>query len=194
MAEGRETALEWLRRDPATQTDAMARLVVDRARSERDPKVLSGMIENLGWILPKQPAAFTILESAAKLHDAGVREALISAFKEQKVAADHRTPGLLAGILRQNPDDPETQQLVLGLFLKSKRSQPAPGVTQLLENPEVLTEITVIERRGRPAEAVKAAEVLQEAYSAAGSNKDALASVVAKQAAGRLPRLPSVIS
>jgi hypothetical protein len=190
LADGRVTALEWLGRDPATQTDAMARLVVERARSERDPKVLAKMIENLDWILLRQPGAFTILESAAKIHDPGVREALIRTLKEQKVAADPRTPALLVGILRRNPDDPETQQLALGLFAKSKRSQPAAPLSKLLENPEVLTEIAVIARRGRPAEAVKAAEVLQEAYSAAGSNKDALASVVDKQAAARLAQLP----
>jgi hypothetical protein len=190
LADGRVSALEWLGRDPATQTDAMARLVVEGARSERDPKVLAKMIGNLDWILPRQPGAFTILQSAANVHDSGVREALISTFKAPKVAEDHRTPALLVGILRRNPDDPETQQLALGLFGNSKRSRSAPLPTKLLENPEVLTEIAVIARRGRPAEAVKAAEVLQEAYKASGNNKDALASLVAKQAAARLARLP----
>jgi HEAT repeat protein len=188
--EGRVTALEWLNRDPATQTDAMAQLVVKQAHGERDPKVLAKMIESLDWILSMQPEAFTILESAAKIPDPGVREAIINAFKDPKVAEDHRTPGLLVGILRQNLDNPETQQLALELFAISKRSRPTPLPTGLLENPEVLTEIAVIAKRGRPPEAVKAAEVLQKAYQSAGNNKDALASLVSKQAAARLAQLP----
>jgi cellulose synthase operon protein C len=170
FSRARMTALDWLDRDPATQTDAMAKLVLSLARSETDTQVLASAVPNFGWILQDEPSAFGLLASLARRKDTAIQEALFQVLTGDAFGRDPRTPELVMSILKHDPDDPETQQRVLDLVAgpdaNSRRQTGKITAEALQANPAVLAWIAVIGRRGGPAEAIESSRILSQAFAA----------------------------
>jgi hypothetical protein len=166
--QARTTALDWLDRDPVTQTGGMAKLVLSVARSETNAQVLASVIPNFGWILPYDPSAFDVLAWLARKKDSAVQQAIFEVLKQDAFGRDPRTPDLVVSILKQNLDDPETQERVLELIAgpgADSRSQTGKLTAQALQsNPAVLVCVAVIGRRGGPAEAIESSRILSEAF------------------------------
>ncbi len=165
----RTTALDWLDRDPVTQTDAMARLILSVAGSENDPQVLASAVADFGWILQEEPSAFDVLASVARRKDAAIQEAVFELLKQDTFGRDPRTAELVTSILKQDPDDPETQQRILDLVEgpgAASRSRSGKITAHALQsNPTVLAWVAVIGRRGGPAEAIESSRILSSAFT-----------------------------
>jgi HEAT repeat protein len=191
----RMTALDWLDRDPVTQTDAMAKLVLTVARSERDTHVLASAVPNFGWILQDEPSAFGLLASLASRKDSAIQEAVFQVLKGDIFGRDPRTPELVISILKQDSDDPETQQRVLGLVAGPEAdSQGQRGrvtAEALQSNPAVLAWVAVIGRRGGPAEAIESSRILSQAFTATRQG-GILRSQVHERMEAELAKLPSL--
>jgi HEAT repeat protein len=191
--EARMTALEWLERDPATQTDGMATRILLLTKTETQTQILAKAISNFGWMLPYEPSAFNVLASLAKRKDPALQEAVFEVLKQDTFAKDRRTPGLVIGILKRDPDNPEIQQDVLDLLSGARTSRRgAPGrqtAKALRGNADVLAWVGVISRRGLPAEAVEASRILSQTYSEARNGED-LQQQVQKKMEPLLAQLP----
>lgn len=189
----RMTALEWLERDPATQTDVMARQVLSLAQSESQPQVLAKAISNFGWVLPEESSAFNSLALLAQKKDPAIQEAIFEVLKQDAFGRDPRTPGLVMSILKQDPDNPETQQRVLDLVAGTGASSRSPGgkiTAEALEsNPAVLAWVAVIGRRGGPAQAIQSSHILSQAFTEPGQG-GALREQVDKRMEAELAKLP----
>lgn len=191
----RAAALDWIERDPVTQTEKLAALMLDRARTEDQPKVLAKFVSNLGWIIPKYSSAYETLRALARNQTADVQEALFELLRQKQIETDPRTPELFARIMRDNRDDPNTHQRVMALLLEpqaTESNQERTIARELRKNQQVLVEVAVIARRGHPAEAVKASAILEKAYAEAGSKKEELRRAVEAGLAARLAQLPPV--
>jgi HEAT repeat protein len=166
----RMTALDWLDRDPATQTDEMTKLVLSLTRTESEPAVLAKAIANFGWILPEEPSTFNELAWLAQRKDPATQDAIFQALKQQSFGRGPRTPALVVSILKQAPDNPETQQRFLDLVAgpTSARSRLGKVMAQSLQsNPEVLAWVAVIGRRGGSAQAIESSHILAQAFASA---------------------------
>ncbi len=191
----RVTALDWLHRDPRTQTDAMAKLVLASARSGKNSQVLASEISNFGWILPDEPSAFDLLASLARQQDPSIQQATFEALKGDAFGRDPRTPALVISILKRNPDNPETQQRVLDLVAGPRANSPTESgkatAEALRSDPAVLAWVAVIGRRGGPAEAIESSRILSHAFKHARQS-EALREEVHSRMEAELARLPAL--